>query len=216
MPVKTSQTTHQQAAGKESMPAGCTWPSAGPLTPMTFDWRKWKLWQRDGRVWDAWSRGHTLRFLLRTNWRFWTIQSKVKTRPLQWHDKFSQPLQKFSGRRLLGTCDKSQVMPKRLDTQRFIEKNRENTADSLSGSEHQRPASLQMGLMCECVWERHCMYMTVWVTGSLSQSVSMKVHVQMCESVSHNHVFEQTNLDISGGKSPDAESLNARNEKNTD
>lgn len=44
----------------------------------------------------------------------------------------------------------------------------------------------------------------------------MKVHVQMCESVSHNHVFEQTNLDISGGKSPDAESLNARNEKNTD
>lgn len=44
----------------------------------------------------------------------------------------------------------------------------------------------------------------------------MKVHVQMCESVSHNRVFEQTNLDISGGKSPDAESLNARNEKNTD
>lgn len=27
---------------------------------MTFDWRKWKLWQRDEGVWDAWSRGDTL------------------------------------------------------------------------------------------------------------------------------------------------------------
>lgn len=188
MPVKTNQTTHQEAAGKENTLAHSTGPSVEPLTlwPLTGGS------ERRGSVTGECEMPEAEVILSCSAWE----QRLTRL----FHDMFSHISRACSGRRLLGMCGSSQVMPELSHTQIHqwqqlwqAGRRREETNISRSNSEHLRPAVLWLSL--RCVHEWHCMYMNVWVSGSLSQRPSMRVHVQMCESVML-HVTTSTSLNV--------------------
>lgn len=186
MPVKTNQTTHQDTAGKENMPAFSNWPSAGLLTswPLTGGSESCGSVTGECEMPQA-------EAILSCSAREQTCDFKghKQRKTNLFHDMFSFILQDFCRWRRKCLCDMSQVMPE-LSPQRFLKMRwkRCNIFETQESTKikHKRKIKLWTSEAC-------CPHLHAWLTlhihecmsGSLSQLVSMKGHLQMCESVTH-------------------------------